>query len=456
MDIHATLKETHHMIRQSTILKLLVIALLALALMIPVTMVTSLIEEREWRQNEVIADINAKWGRSQTVMGPVISIPFKKLYTDQGGRQNHMIEYLQLLPDTLDVKTGIVPEVRYRGIYESVLYLAEIAIECSFSIPEADLLQIDDKNVQWTQASIGIGISDMRGIKDHIESSQDGEVIQMNPGQETCAVFSSGIKANIRIDPVKRRHHFSFLLRLNGSQQIRFTPVGKTTTVAAHSTWHAPSFIGDFLPVERRISDQGFTAKWNVLYLNRNYPQTWTGEAFKLDQSLFGVKLFKPVDLYQKSMRTAKYAFLFIAFTFCAFFLSEILNRLRVHPVQYLLIGFALILFYTLLLSVSEHTSFNFAYVISALAVILLIALYTRSISQSIKVPIMIGGMLMLLYGYCFVLLQLEDYALVMGSLGLFTVLSAVMYLTRRIDWYAVHQKIEDQVIHPRPGSSAV
>jgi inner membrane protein len=198
------------------------------------------------------------------------------------------------------------------------------------------------------------------------------------------------------------------------------------------------------LPVERTVTEQGFTAKWKVLHLNRNYPQYWKGRGHDLSQSTFGVRLFRPVDIYQKSMRTAKYALMFIVFTFMAFFISEVMNRLRVHPVQYLLIGLAMIVFYTLLLSISEH-------LISAGAVIGLFSGYAKAILKNRAVTVMVSGVLAILYAYLYILLQLEDYALLMGSVGLFGVLSAVMYLTRKIDWYAIQpEALNSSRVPPR------
>ena len=260
----------------------------------------------------------------------------------------------------------------------------------------------------------------------------------MEPGVETAEVIQSGVSAAIRLDSTRRPRPFKLVLNLNGSSRINFAPVGKVTSVKADSTWRDPSFGGAFLPTERTISEKGFSARWKVLHLNRNYPQYWKGGGCDLSPSLFGVTLFSPVDIYQKSMRTAKYALMFIVFTFLAFFFSEIMNRLRVHPVQYLLIGLAVILFYTLLLSISEHIRFGMAYLFSATAIIGLITGYAAAILKNRPITLMVGGILTILYAYLYILLQMEDYALLMGSIGLFAVLSGVMYLTRKVDWYAI------------------
>jgi len=227
-------------------------------------------------------------------------------------------------------------------------------------------------------------------------------------------------------------------LNLNGSGQISFVPLGKVTTVQLSSPWKNPSFTGLFLPDERIVNEQGFSAKWKILHLNRNYPQQWTGKSEKVMESAFGAKFFCPVDEYQKSMRSAKYAVLFIGLTLAAFFLTEVTNRTRIHPIQYLLIGFDICLFYLLLLSISEHTSFATAYAVSAVASVLLVASYSRGILKSGRMAATIGSLMTFLYGFLYVTLQLEDYALLIGSIGMFVVLGVVMYLTRKIDWYAI------------------
>jgi inner membrane protein len=439
MSMQDAVKEAGTKIGRSATVKLFVISMLALALLIPACMVKSLITEREMRRDEALADINAKWGRQQTIIGPAISIPYKRYIEGENSKRIVTTEYLHLLPDEVDIRSELTPEVRYRGIFESVLYRSKIVIRCRFPRVPLNDLRIRTEDVHWAGAAIWIGLSDMRGITEAIQAEHGGEPVQMAPGIESQGATMAGVSGAIGFDPIQPAHTFTFMLHLNGSQELHFTPVGKITTVEARAPWKAPSFVGDFLPVARDIRDQEFSAQWRVLHLNRNYPQFWTGAAHDLTCTSFGVKLFSPVDVYQKSMRTAKYALLFIAFTFYAFFLAELLNRLRVHPVQYLLIGFAMIVFYTLLLSISEHLPFGLAYLLSAAGVTGLIAGYAKSILKHPGVTRMVGALLVVLYGYLYILLQLEDYALLMGSVGLFAGLAAIMYLTRKIDWYAIH-----------------
>jgi inner membrane protein len=438
--MHATetIRNTSHRIGHSATFKLVTICVLILVLLVPTSMVKSLIYEREGRKEGVINEISEKWGREQTITGPVVSIPYLAHVKDEKGKVATITRYLHFLPDTVDIHSRITPEVRYRGIYQAVLYNTTLSVDGSFSRLPVENLRIAPENILWSDAFICLGISDPRGIKAWTKAVFDGQPLAMGPGVQTTDVVASGISAAIQLSHGDKSHPFHIELDLNGSRQLNFAPVGRVTTVTASSRWQDPSFGGAFLPVERTVTEQGFTAKWRVLHLNRNYPQHWKSDIHDLSPSTFGVSLFSPVDIYQKSMRTAKYALMFIVFTFVAFFISEVMYRLRVHPVQYLLIGLAMIVFYTLLISISEQLRFGAAYLISAVATIGLITGYARAILKNRAVSWAVGSILAVLYGYLYILLQLEDYALLMGSIGLFAVLSAVMYLTRKIDWYAV------------------
>ena len=285
------------------------------------------------------------------------------------------------------------------------------------------------------------------------------------PGLPTQEVITSGIGAKVDLSDANASREFSIDLRLDGSSSLAFSPLGRTTSVSVKSTWPSPSFDGAFLPLDKEVTDKGFAAKWKVLHLNRSIRQTWTGDApasndqdtwngnsyggyaprFSfagpenvLGDSVFGIRFYLPTDVYQKTTRMAKYAVLFLCFAFSAFFFSEILQKARVHPIQYLLVGFAMLVFYLLLLSLSEHFGFDAAYGVSTAGVVALVAGYARAILCSGRLGATVGAVLIILYGYLYVILQLESYALLMGSLGLFGVLAAAMYFTRKIDWYAV------------------
>jgi len=429
-------------IRQSVTIKMLIVGFLILILLIPAAMVQSLIYERKNRSDTAASEISEKWGQAQTVIGPVLNIPYRKYYTLKDGTRRFTTEVAHFLPKALNVEGELKPQIRYRGIYKAVLYNAIMQLNGSFERPDFAALDINEQDVQWDRAVFSLGISDMTGIKEAITPEFGTVRVSMNPGVENQDVLSSGVSARLP-NGISRRAGipFSLKLDLNGSTRIRFAPVGEVTTVNLKSNWKSPSFDGSFLPVERKIDKDGFSARWKVLHLNRNYPQEWIGKRSNVDESTFGVKLFVAADVYQQATRTAKYAVLFIVLTFTTFFFSEIIDRRRLHPIQYLLIGFAVVIFYSLLIALSEHIRFGLAYLVGSVAVIGLITAYARTTLKNNRLTLLIGGILTILYGYLYMILQMEDYALLMGSIGLFVTLAIIMYTTRRIDWYGNESK---------------
>jgi inner membrane protein len=305
-------------------------------------------------------------------------------------------------------------------------------------------LNIAEQNILWNEAFVSIGITDLRGIEDAIDFNWNGEKYSFNSGLESKDVLLSGINTKIKIehgDSANANNEFEFNLNLKGSEYVYFSPIGKTTEVNISSPWTTPSFDGAFLPDKRNIDDKGFTAYWRVLHLNRNFPQQWTNNQHNIDGSAFGINLKIPTDSYTKTDRSIKYSILFITLTFMIFYFLELLNNKYIHAVQYLLVGFALCIFYVLLLSISEHIPYNFAYVIASTMTIGLISWYTAGVLKDKKLSFMVAGNLTLLYGFIFTLIQLEDYALLMGSFGLFTILSIVMFYSRKIDWATMMRK---------------
>lgn len=434
----SVIQHTARKLGNSVMVRLLVIAGLVMTLLIPVEMIKGVIHEREQRREEVIKEVSSKWGQEQSIAGPILTVPYTAYSTDEKGNIKATLDHAHLLPESLTITGLVKPENRYRGIYQVVLYNAELQMAADFKTEGIRELGIAEKDIHWDKASISLGVPDLRGVKESNQFVWNNEKIAVNSGIAAPAVMESGVSAPVPVSPRLGRYSFQMRLNLNGSGQINFIPLGKVTTVNLTSPWKTPSFSGVFLPDERTVNEQGFSATWKILNLNRNYPQQWTGRSCKVLESAFGAKFFWPVDQYQKSMRSVKYAVLFIVLTLTAFFLTEVTNRTRVHPIQYLLIGFAICLFYLLLLSISEHTSFDLAYPLSAVASTLLVAGYSKGILKSARIAATIGALMSFLYGFLYVTLQMEDFALLIGSVGLFVVLGTVMYLTRKINWYAV------------------
>ncbi|MFC1729547.1 cell envelope integrity protein CreD [candidate division KSB1 bacterium] len=421
-------------------MKLCLIIVLTLASIIPSLMIQSLINERKDRKQDVINEIGSKWSQEQTITGPIVSIPFRQYSGDNTDSRAYSTEYMHFLPDQLDLKTEVFPEIRYRSIYEAIVYNSQIVISGSFSSFPAEALNTSSNDIIWDGAIISLGISDLRGIVEIAEANFDSTEITMEPGIVASKIFSSGISTKIPINNEKKEYVFEFVIKMRGSHQISFVPVGKLTDVSMTSNWPGPSFDGAYLPVERSINTDGFTANWKVLNFNRAYPQYWIGDTYfiEADNSSFGVKFLVAVDIYQESMRAVKYSFMFVALTFFAFFFSEVMNKTSVHPIQYLFIGMGIILFYILLISISEHLDFDISYLISSLSVIILITGYAKSILRKKSLSFMVGSVLVILYIFFYILLQMEDYGLLVGSIGLFIVLSVIMYMTRDFDWYSI------------------
>ena len=422
--------------RNKIILKSFFIGLLVLLLLIPTAFIQSLVSERQSRQQEAVNEISSKWAGSQTVTGPVIGIPYTETTTYEKNT-TEVKKWAYFLPDKLDIQARIVPEKRYRGIYQVIVYTSELQIRGSYDSLRLAELGIPAEKVLWNEAAVFFDISDVQGLKEEMTLHLGGANLDLVPAKFSTDQFKNSLSAALPA-AVTAGHgplEFSATVQLKGSGNLLFVPAGKVTTVKTSSSWPNPSFSGSYLPDLRTVKDSGFEANWKVLYLNRNYPQQWKANVFEMDKSAFGVNLIVPVDSYQQTMRSVKYSILIILLTFTAFFLIEWVYRRPIHSLQYILVGLALCLFYTLLLSFSEYIGFNKAYLIAALATMLLIAWYVRSILRSSKMAVFIGFLLTLLYGFIFTLIQLQDYALLMGSIGLFITLGIVMYFSRKIQW---------------------
>ncbi len=423
--------------KSKLLIKGLMIGVLVLLLLIPAFFVQDLIKEREQRQKEAVTEVSSKWAGRQNITGPVLVIPFDEKITASNGTISHSRQLAYFLPDKLDMKSTVAPVKKYRGIYEVMLYTADISISGKFSSLPLTKIKVNSADLLWNEAYICMGITDSRGLKEEIKMKWNDSLLSLAPQLINNAVFKEAFVAPVALAETDIANGISFsgAIQVSGSEQLMYTPVGKETTVTMQSAWPDPSFTGSQLPVTSDIADSGFTAQWKSLSLTRSFPQQWRNDSYILSAASFGTDLFIPVNGYQKTMRSVKYAILCILLTFTAFFLIETTNKKSVHPVQYALIGFALILFYTLLLSFSEYVGFNTAYGIAALATVGLITWFVRGLLGSSKLSMLLSFVLVLLYSYVFTILQLQDYALLLGSVGLFLTLAVVMYFSKKIQW---------------------
>ncbi|OWY20085.1 cell envelope integrity protein CreD [Sphingobacteriales bacterium UPWRP_1] len=423
-------------IKTSVTVKMFAVGFLILLMLIPAAALMMLIDERQTRRNEAVAEVSSKWGNMQEITGPVLSIPFTQYVKDPNGQTAETTQHIHFLPDELNITGSIQPEIRYRGIYRVILYTARLTVSGSFAAPDLGQFSIPDKDLHLNRAFVAVGIPDMRGIKETVALTWNTDSLSFDPGIPAPDVAASGVSVRVPLAGQTPKYTFSFNLQLNGSEALQFAPMGKVTTVQLQSPWENPSFDGAFLPDERQISPGGFTAQWKVLHLNRNYPQQWQGNTYNVAGSMFGVKLIQPVDEYQKTSRAAKYAVMFIMLTFTVFFFVEVLNRKNIHTLQYLLVGAALCLFYLLLLSLTEQMDFGLAYLVSGTATVALITAYSGSVFGNSRLTALLFALLLALYLFLYFVLQLQDYALLMGSIGLFVFLAVIMYASRNVDWY--------------------
>jgi inner membrane protein len=415
--------------------KLIVIAVLCLLLLIPAAMIQNLIKEREQTSKEAAREVSAKWGGKQTLVGPILTIPYNSSTRNVAGKTQVTKSYAHFLPEALNIEGHTNPSLLKRSIYKLVQYSSSLKIDGHFTKPNFSQWNIADEDILWDEASISLSIPDFKGIKAQIVLVSNEQHISLNPTDGLGSPHSPSLSARIQLQN-EETIPFQAIISLNGSEALEFVPIGKTTKVKVSSDWPSPVFDGHFLPDHREVSAQGFEAHWQVLHLNRNFPQQWTNQSIKFDEAAFGVTFKQPIEHYFMSHRAAKYALLFIALSFVVFFFVEVIHKKRLHPIQYLLIGFSICLFYLLLLSFSEQVGFAWAYVIAAIGTISLITGFTKAVLGGLRMPALIGGLLTGLYSYLYGILQLEDYALLMGSIGLFVIMALLMFFSRKVNWY--------------------
>jgi inner membrane protein len=420
--------------------KMAFIAALIGLLLIPVSMIESMIRERESNGASAERELADKWGGVQQVTGPILTVPYRVIAEKVKGKTDTSIEYAHFLPEALNVSGTLRPEIRHRGIYDVALFRADLHLTGLFARPDFSGWRVAPEDILWDAAFVTLAVPDVRALAGEVPMSWNGGISQCVPENFAGSPVPAGLHTAVAVGPRavgKDGFAFETRLSLNGSGTMDFLPMGKETKVELASPWKSPSFSGAFLPRSNKVGPAGFSAEWSTFHLSRSFPQAWRGwENTAADWSpyAFGVDLKLPVDRYQKTMRCAKYAALFIVLTFLIFFMNETFDRRRIHPLQYVLVGCALCLFYLLLLAFTEQLPFAAAYAIAAAGTVGMIAAYAAAVLDGRKRALGLGGMLAGLYGYLYTLLQMEDFSLLMGALGLFAVLAAVMYLTRRLN----------------------
>jgi inner membrane protein len=450
--------------RMATMFKIGVIGFLVLLLLIPLSMFESRLRERLTTRNQAVTEITQTWGSEQFVAGPLLQVPYEKtivtrkeIFVDgklvKTDVPTVVKRYAWFLPADYDVKCSLAPSERYRGIYKAVLYRGDFVFKGTFARPNFQEWKIEDKAVLWDEASVVFAVSDLRGVTNELNIQFGDKKLPMQPGNSSLG-FANTLRAKLPIDlwtdsTGTSNVPFSLSIGLNGSGGVKIAPLGLQTTASIESTWPDPNFQGLFMPEPPEISASGFKAVWKVAYYGRGYPQSWlSGEeedrnvdGSAIRKSGFGVDLYTPVDSYRLVERAVKYGILFIVMIFTGFFLFETLGKLRIHPLQYILVGVALCLFYMLLLALSELMSFGWAYLIGSVTSGAMITFYSASVLKGAKRAQLIALELCVIFTFLYTTLQLQDYALLLGTIGLFAALGIVMYATRNVDWYGTTTK---------------
>ncbi len=423
---------------RSVTLKLITISALTLILLIPQSYISNLIRERQNKQAEAEKEVAEKWSDEQTVIGPYLSVPYvveKMVFADKTMQVEQETIMAYFFPDQLFIDGEIEGIPLSRGVFDIVVYQSKLLFDGKFHSGAIDKLGIDPESIVWDKLKMHVALSDMRGIGDN-------PIVIIN-GQEAVAepYFDKnnnlyGLQVNVPVELFQANVDFTCTIHMKGSKSLSFVPLGKTTEVKLKGDWKDPSFQGKFLPADREVSESGFTSLWKILHFNRPYEQEYAGKIPYLQPNAFGVSLLMPVDQYQKSMRSSKYAVLIIALSFLSLFLMELISKIKLHPFQYALIGLALVLYYSLLVGFSELIGFNYAYLVSSIATIVLLGLYAVSFVANKGNVILFTSLLSLFYVFIFILIEQQESALLLGSIGLFVALAATMFASRKIQWY--------------------
>lgn len=443
-------------------LKILVIASLMLLLIIPLSMIKGVITERTHYREQARHGIAESWTGAQKLLGPLLVVPYsesksRSVWDDNLKRYREESytsrDRLYILPDQLNVTAEMITEKRSRGLYTVPVYTSELNIEGAFDTrPLVELVARKGGRIRLGSAYLAVVVGDIRGVVVQPQLNWGGTTFRFSAGTE-IENLESGMHAKVGLlsGEVVERHPFMFEMSMRGMESIAFSPVGNTTQVTLQGAWPHPSFTGRYLPAERPvIDDHSFNAQWRVSSFSSDMPRIIAacaeGSCQEFSANTFGVSLVNPVDLYQQAERAVKYAILFILLTFVVFFLFEVMKQLRLHPMHYLLVGLALSLFYLLLVSLSEHIAFHWAYLAASLASTTLIGVYVSGVLASMRRGMALAGGLLMLYGMLFAILRSEDNALLMGSLLIFVVLGGVMLVTRKFDWYRLGARMAPDV----------
>lgn len=467
----------------SILFKFGVMLILVLFLLIPMEWINDLIRERRDRERSVSHEIASKWGGPQVISGPIIGIPYTYQYsvnvTDDKGKPKTETykekNYIFLAAKKMKVSSDVEPEYLKRGIYQSVVYKAAITVNGDFDEIDLSKVAVDPASLHWDEAKLFFGLSDLKGMTATPKLDWKGTTRDLQMHTEPISLFERTMSADISLAEKSTKGTFSMKLDLRGSRTLSVFPTADETVVTVSGAWNDPSFNGGFLPDTREVAEGKFRAAWQVPSFSRKFPKQWVGlpkDLYMLtgddgenvgydqtipavaaakengssaqvstEQDMVQVNFLEAVNNYQKTTRVAKYGALVILLTFTALFFTEILKKKKIHFIQYVLIGCAMVLFYSLLLAIGEHLGFDWSYLLSAVATIGLITSFIFGITKDRKICMAFSGVLALFYAFVYFLMQLQDYALIVGSVGVFVILAVLMRVSTRINWYQFDRK---------------
>ncbi|WP_394677224.1 cell envelope integrity protein CreD [uncultured Sphingobacterium sp.] len=471
-------------ISNSTVLKLFVIFFLSLILLIPLALISDLIEERKNREQEVSDGITLNWGKDQVISSPVLAIPYREtipLSAEKAEKSNlrEELKWIFVLPKTSNIATDITPQHLSRGIYNAVVYNSNITLEGSFDKISLEKLEVPHEQIDWKGSKLIFGIQDFKGLGKRPSLNWDGNELTFDPDFNNLKLFTQNLVCPVSLDPQKTDSRFKIKLNLKGSKSLNFLPLSDQTNIQAKGNWVNPSFTGAFLPSKRNTETSHFSASWEIPSFNRKLPQQWTGDARPIYQfdnkvangnedneqktaqtatttvasannlldntDMITINFLPDINNYQKTTRVAKYGILVIILTFTSLLFTEVIKKKRIHIIQYILIGAAMVLFYTLLLALSEHIGFNLAYLTASMATVMLIGSFIKSITKDQKSALLLSSILALFYLFIYILMQLRDYSLIAGTIGIFIILAILMRVSTKINWYQFDNSHVDQ-----------
>ncbi len=435
-----------------------IIFFITLILLVPLGFVKNIVYERQYLHQEATRNITSSWGEAQSISGPVLVLPYgvwqdhKKTVTVKVGKEErekevverkYSMRYKLILPAELSFDARVEPEIRYRGIYRQALYNAPVAIQGHFILPKTDDFASNTQQIHWDKAWLAVGITDLKTISESGTLQwADSAAPAYKPGTRVGNLLGPGFHTDLALTDKAAGAKQDFLLTLSirGSGGIAFTPVGEKTLITVAGAWPDPSFQGNLLPVERKITDKGFSARWNISNLTRTYPQIEdvpnlesVRELDSLRAFTAGVDLHETVSLYRMVRRAVHYGILFIAVSFVTLFAFEMVSRQRMHPLQYGMVGLSMSLFYLVLLSLAEHIDFGLAFAAASAVTAAMNSLYVAAALQSKTRGLVMAALLSGLYALLFSLLRMEDFALLVGTGLVVAMMAVLMFVTRKL-----------------------